>query len=95
MCLSFSPPLSPLLQEMAALDGTLRILRTKYRPLWPGEGWDFRHTSILFREGPCPFFLLSFEFNFQIPMAERQGAQPQSLEFWIYLEVKGMLTAEQ
>lgn len=28
----------------------------------------------------CPFFLLSFKFNFQIPIVERQGAQPQMSE---------------
>lgn len=63
---------------MAALDDSLIILRTKYIHLWAGEGRDFRHTGFLWKV-PLPF-LLSFKFNFQIPIVERQEAQPQMSE---------------
>lgn len=77
----------PFLQETATLGDSLIILRTKYVPLCPGEGRD--DIKAFFWKGLCPSFLLSFKFNFQIPVVERQGREPshrcQSLEFWICL----------
>lgn len=65
---------------MAILDGSLIIRRTKYIHLRAEDAWDFRHTGILLKV-VCPFFPSRVvKFNFQIPIVERRGAQPQMSE---------------
>lgn len=90
---------------MTPLDDSLIISKTKSTHLWAGDGWVFRHTSLLLKV-PLPFFtLLSFKkFSFQIPVVERQGAQPAVSESRVLdlfelgdesEKAEGTLTAEQ